>query len=375
MNTGDPAAGEPSPGLVPGRPSAPGGPPVSGGPSVSGRAPVPEPIGAADPRARRYAADIVRLHERLRYGQLPAELTGNPLSLIEDAHGALVTVTGLDSQFPARYLRGILGFRLAQYLGLSWISADAVHRTAAFHEPLPHARPTRAVENIHTVTLCGRTGRIRGYVGLACSADAESLPLDSPRRTPFPTEAAHGVDLLGRYARPGLGTHQAFEFKRFLRDQTLPRGEQYERVPWHLMLGVGEAMIALGDRVRVVLGDAKEHVALRHLRLAGFDLHVVEGTSPSLSPSDPMAPIYHQEVVAKPFVAPVPTDVRWYREAVRSYLDGTGDLASRQALVAALAERKRTTTGTSPGPSPSPSPSSPPPPPPPPPSSEEGHRT
>lgn len=312
--------------------------PVVGG-ATSRPSSAPEPADPPGLRARRYAVDIIRLHERLSYRRLPAELMGDPLSLIEDPHRGLVTVTARDSQFPNRYLKGILGFRLAQYLRLSWISADCVHRTAAFHEPLLHAP---AVENIHTVTLCRRTWKIRGYVGLACSEDAENRPLDSPHRTPFPTEAAHGVDLLGQYARPGLGTHQAFEFKRFLRDQTMPRGAQHASVPWHLMLGMGEALIGLGDTVRIVLGDAKEHVALRHLRLAGFDLHVVEGTSPRLSESDPMSPIYQQTVVARPFVAPVPSDLPWYREVVRSYLDGTSDLTSPQALVTTLAARKKT---------------------------------
>lgn len=296
---------------------------------------------SADPtgsRALRYVADIIELHERLSYRRLPAEIAGPPLYYAEDAQSGLLTLTARDSQFPARYLRGILGFRLAQYLRLSWISADLVYRTAAFHEPLPRAGET---ESIHTVTLCSRTGRIRGYVGLSCSSDAVSMPLDSARRTLFPTEAAHGVDLLGPYARPGLGTHQVFELKRFLRDQSMPLGIQRDRVPWHLMLGMGEAMIQLGDAIGMVLGDAKEHVALRHLRLAGFDLHVVEDTSPSLPPSDPLAPIYHQGVVAKPFVAPVPADLAWYRDVVRSYMDGTSDLTSYHEMVARLAARRQ----------------------------------
>ncbi|MER7727198.1 hypothetical protein [Streptomyces sp. NPDC096323] len=300
---------------------------------------------SADPtgsRALRYVADIIELHERLSYRQLPAEIDGAPLNYAEDEQSGLITVTARDSQFPARYLRGILGFRLAQYLRLSWISADRVYRTAAYHEPLP--RPG-GIESIHTVTLCSRTGRIRGYVGLSCSSDAMSLPLDSSRRTPFPTEVAHGVDLLAPYARPGLGTHQVFEIKRFLRDQAMPLGIQHDRVPWHLMLGMGDAMIQLGDAIRLVLGDAKEHVALRHLRLGGFDLRVIEDTSPSLPASDPLAPIYHQGIVAKPFVAPVPDDLPWYRDVIRSYLDGTSDLTSHHDMVARLAGRRRKTDG------------------------------
>ncbi|GGY91348.1 hypothetical protein [Streptomyces nitrosporeus] len=308
----------------------------------AGRTTVPTSADPVGSRALRYVADIIELHERLSYRQLPAEITGTPIYHAQDPHSGLVTLTARDSQFPTRYLRGILGFRLAQYLRLSWISADLVYRTAAYHEPLP--RPG-GLESIHTVTLCSRTGRIRGYVGLSCSTDAVSLPLDSPRRALFPTETAHGIDLLGQYARPGLGTHQAFELKRFLRDQAMPLGIQHDRVPWHLMLGMGEAMVQLGDSIRLVLGDAKEHVALRHLRLAGFDLRVVEGTDPSLPPSDPLAPIYRQDVLAKPFVAPVPDDLPWYADVVRSYLDGTSDLTSYHAMVARLAARRQRTDG------------------------------
>ncbi|MGW0608883.1 hypothetical protein [Streptomyces sp. NPDC002644] len=301
------------------------------------RAPLPASADSTAPRALRYVADIVELHERLSYRKLPEEIIGAPLHHAVDTHSQLVTLTARDSQFPARYLRGILGFRLAQYLRLSWISADRVYRTAAYHEPLP--RPG-GVESIHTITLCARTGKVRGYVGLSCSPDEISLPLDSPRRTRFPTETAHGVDLLAAFARPGLGSHQVFELKRFLRDQSMPRGIQHERVPWHLMLGMGEGMLRLGEAVRVVLGDAKEHVALRHLRLAGFDLRVLDDTSPSLPPSDPLAPIYRQQVIAKPFVAFVPSDMPWYRDVVHSYLKGTSDLTSYQELVARLRSRR-----------------------------------
>ncbi|MEU0301385.1 hypothetical protein ABZ252_18230 [Streptomyces sp. NPDC006175] len=316
--------------------------PLAGGDGPA-RTTIPTSADPAGSRALRYVADIIELHERLSYRQLPAEISGTPLYHAEDVHSGLITLTARDSQIPARYLRGILGFRLAQYLRLSWISADLVYRTAAYHEPLP--RPGQ-MESIHTVTLCSRTGRIRGYVGLSCSADPVSLPLDSPRRALFPTEAAHGIDLLGQYARLGLGTHQVFELKRFLRDQSMPLGIQHDRVPWHLMLGMGEAMIQLDDSIRLVLGDAKEHVALRHLRLAGFDLHVVEDTSPSLPSSDPLAPIYHQGVLAKPFVAPVPRDLPWYRDVVRSYMDGSSDLTSYHEMVARLAGRRQAVGGS-----------------------------
>ena len=68
---------------------------------------------------RRFADDIVKLHGRLSFRQLPDAIVGDPLYLSEDFGDGLVTITFSDGQIPARYMKGVLGFRLAQYLKLA----------------------------------------------------------------------------------------------------------------------------------------------------------------------------------------------------------------------------------------------------------------
>ncbi|MBC3840831.1 hypothetical protein GXW82_12695 [Streptacidiphilus sp. 4-A2] len=204
---------------------------------------------------------------------------GEPLHRHEHGDG-LVTIAVRDSQLPLRYLRGVLGFRLSQYLRLGWICPALVQQRALYHEP---ARPPYGVEDVHIITLGQADGRILGYVGLSGSYDQVPLALDAPDRPRLTTETAHQVDLLRRYAGPGLDTHRVFEVKRFLRNLDMERGTQASLVPWHIVLGFGRSLLALGGPQRRVLavGDAKEQVAIRHLLLMGLDLEVVGAPRPA----------------------------------------------------------------------------------------------
>jgi hypothetical protein len=291
------------------------------------------PCPAAD-LVQRFADDVVRLHGQLSFRRLPDAIKGEPLYFSDDIGDGLITMTVCDSQIPARYLKGVLGFRLAQYLRLGLISNELVYQGALFHEP--NASSERAVENIHTVTLDAETGRILGYIGLVCSLDPESMPLDSPRRSRFPAESAHHVDIISRFAEPGLGSHQVYEIKRFVCDLSMERGGQRARVPWHLILGLGSGVVNLGDKVRIVLGDSKESGALRHIRLLGMDPVVIDQTTPSLPKSELMWPSYTQKVLAKPFAAPVPDHAPHVLALLRASLRGDVGPTSERGLLAEL---------------------------------------
>lgn len=279
---------------------------------------------AVAPAVRRYVADIVRLHADLDFRRLPDEVIGEPLHLRRDERFGLITLTVTDDQLPLRYLNGVLGFRMVQYLQLGWMSDRLVYQNAMFRETVDHPD---GVQNLHTITLSCDTGRICGYIGLACSKDPEPLPLEHAGRYRFPTEAAHNIDLVSRYAAPGVTTHQIFEFKRFIRDVTMAPGQTADVVPWQLLMSLGKSLVRLGDRAKIVLGDAKEHRALRHFRLTGFDVHVETGTSPRLPESDVMAPIYDQKIVAVPFIAPIPADLDDFMEVIRETLDEDGQVS------------------------------------------------
>ncbi|WP_307130318.1 hypothetical protein [Streptomyces aurantiacus] len=287
----------------------------------------------------RYISDIVRLHSNLDFRSLPDHVVGDPLYYGYDPRDELITLTVEDDQIAPRYLNGIMGFRLVQYLRLGWVSPQLVFQRAVFRETVRHPQ---GVQNVHTVSLCTRTGRIRGYISLGCSQDPLSMPLDHPDRCRFSTEAAHNIDLLSRFAADGTGTHQAFEIKRFVRDLNLPPGPGTERVSWHLLLGLGRAISQAGDRIQVLLGDAKENVAIRHFRLTGFDLQIDRGTTPRLPETDLMAPIYHQAVTAVPFVARVHADLGDYMDLIGSYLsDGPAAMTLPEMVAAMTARRSR----------------------------------
>lgn len=286
---------------------------------------------------QRFVQDVIRLHERLRFSGLPDSVDGDPVHHHESGDG-LITIGVRTSQLPHRYVLGIYGFRLAQYMRLGFVCRRLAHRHALFHEPLP---PTIGVDDVHVLTLCARTGRITGYAGLAGARDPAPLPLDAPHRTRRSVERDHHVDLLSCYAAEGWTTHDVFEAKRLVRDQAMPRGDLAARVPWHLLMGWGRCLLALGGPRRrvLVVGDAKESGSLRHLRAMGLDLTVVEGTAPSLPRSDLLWPIFETAEQAKPFVGRLPATFAEDMTVIEAFLAEPVGAAPVGALLTRLAAR------------------------------------
>lgn len=282
---------------------------------------------------QRYIRDVIEVNDRLSFARLPEVISGEPLYLGTGTEDDLITLTVRDRQLPSRYRKGILGFRLAQYLRLGWISNDLVYQRALYCEP---ESGMHVVDDIHTVTMRRSTGRIVGYIGLVGSLDPQPLPLDSPYRSRFPTEVSHHVDVVSRFAGPGLTSHQVFEIKRFVRVQAGEDGPWRARVPWHLIHGLGSAVLGMGGTVRMLLGDSKEHGALRHFRMIGFDPVVIDGTTPSLPCTELMWPSYTQAVNAKPFAALIPNEFPGWIAGMGSALLSETGLASDRALLAAL---------------------------------------
>ncbi len=191
-------------------------------------------------------------------------------------------------------------FRLAEFLRIGLMDVGLARREAMQREPLDGS-------SVHALTF-DAGGRLLGYLALVGSYDPVPLALDDPGRALFPVEVAHHVDLVSRFATPALDTHGVHEIKRFVRAGGIPPGTLRDRVPWHLILGLGRTVVALRN-ADLLIGDSREGGALRHFRLLGFDPLVLQDTVPSLPRTALMWPSYELETTARPFAGLLPDDV------------------------------------------------------------------
>jgi len=291
----------------------------------------PDPDGSTPSRhvAERYARDVLALHDNLSFrGLLGAATAARSVHRAVRPDG-LVTLALRSDDLDPRQLMGLHGFRLAQYLRLGWACREVVHDRAMFCEP-PHAA---SPDDLHVLTLSG-TGRILGYVALVGSGDPAPTLMSDPARRRFPVEVAHDLDLPALVPLPAdLLTSDVRELKRFVHDQSLADRALRLRITFELLLGAGSALLRTDPPVRLFVGDVEEHVALRHLVLAGLDVRLVEGTAPVLPNSDYLHLAYVKRAAVKPFVAELPTP----GELARRIAELEGVLAAPDLFAAATA--------------------------------------
>jgi hypothetical protein len=251
------------------------------------------------PHSKRYADDILALHDRLNFRSL---LSLPPQECAYQARRAdgLLTLGLRTDQLDHRHLLALQGFRLAQYLKLGWICQDLIAARGMFCEPSYGV----GEDDLHMVTV-SPTGEILGFLGLAASADPEGVELRDPKRWRFPVERAHGVDLADHIGEGTVHSRQVRELKRFVHRRSMTDPELRMRVTLELLLAAAH-LIGQLPSTRWVVGDLEEQVALRHLVLVGLDVRLIEGTSPHLAGRDYLHPAYTKRGPVKPFIAAVP---------------------------------------------------------------------
>jgi hypothetical protein len=253
--------------------------------------------------SRRFTQDIIAMQDELSYRRLIDHLPVADLPHLAVRGDGLVTVGVRTEQLPYRYVLGMQGFRLAQYLKLGWACEQTAHGSALFCEPVCALHP----DDVHIMTLNGQTGRILGYVSLTTSGDPQPRHPMAADRARFPVEMAHGINVFDHVpALDGVLTNQVRELKRFVHSRTLTDKAQRLRVTLELLLGAGRALTRIEPTVRTVVGDVEEKVALRHLLLAGLDVQLIEQTRPHLPNTDLLHLAYTRRGEVKPFVAHIP---------------------------------------------------------------------
>ncbi|MEU6561300.1 hypothetical protein [Nocardia nova] len=278
---------------------------------------------------QRYVSDICRMQDRLRYRGLPAELATVEGVHVTDRHG-VTTVVARTSDIPHRYLLGIAGFRLSQYVRVGFMSAEMAARDALFCEPLNTMNP----DDWHVVCLDSDTGEMLGYVELASNGGpAESVR--SKQRRLFPVEEVHGIDIFETVGAPAdLNTENVREVKRMMHAETMSDRRLRYRVSIELILGLQWVCESTTPRVRAVIGDAEAHVALRHIVTVGLNPTVVGGTTPRLPAGHLLHPCYEIRELVEPFYGEVPADIGLRREVAEKVVSDPNILANLRLLVA-----------------------------------------
>jgi hypothetical protein len=257
-----------------------------------------------DRARRRYVQDILRMHSRLSFHRMAAELHKNNALLYRSDHGqGLVTIAAHTTSIPDRYLMGLAGFRLSEYLQAGFASETVVFDRSLFCEPIRKFHDT----DTHVITTEAASGRILGYVALAHSKDPEPRLLADAERLLFPCEEAHAMRLQAVLPDAAdLETHQIREVKRLVHAHNVTDRALRLRITLELLAGITMAVHAEGGSTRLLVGDVEEHVALRHLVLLGLEVHLLTGTTPALSRQDLMYPMYVTREKVLPFYAWIP---------------------------------------------------------------------
>lgn len=208
------------------------------------------------------------------------------------------------ADLPRRYQLAICQFRFAQFMHLNWLNMNTAMNHGGFCEPGCHSR----TKDLHVLAL-GPDGRLEGYVTAVPSDDAVPTGLRDPHRSLFAVEATHKVRVLDRIpTRVTDNTHEIWEIKRLLHRQDLTGSSTDRlRLSVELLLGLFTSLAAMRPAAAWIVGDAEENVAIRHLRMTTRDVIVIDGTTPTLSPSDLYAPAYERRDGVKPFLGRVPS--------------------------------------------------------------------
>jgi hypothetical protein len=254
---------------------------------------------------RRYVSDVIALHDRISLRGLASQVRPDSVLYQARRDDGLVVMAVRHDGIPERYLLGIHGFRLAQYLRLQFASERIAFDRALFAEPAG-----RHANEIHVIALDEPSGTILRYVSLAGTPDPVPMHPRDPDRTLFPCEVVHGVNLFDHVqVDEEIDTSQIWEIKRLVHRGTDTGGLVARlRLTLELMLGFYTALSRVDPPVRVIIGDGEERVAIARLLRSLRDITVVEGTTPSVPEDDLLYPRYafaSREVV-KAFVVRVP---------------------------------------------------------------------
>jgi hypothetical protein len=249
----------------------------------------------------RYIADVQDINARMSLRGLAGRIEPASLLYLARRPDGLVVLAAHARGIPQRYLLGIGSFRLAEYLRLRYADDEVAYARALFAEPA-----TGHGNEIHVLAMDEASGAIYRYMSLVGSADAEPMGLLDPRRTAFPCELAHRTNVFAHVPLSDVDTSNVWEAKRLVQRGGATGLGARLRLTLELMLGFYTALGRITPTAKVLVGDGEEGVAITRLVRSLREVHVLEGTEPSLPEGDLMRGLYTQRESVKAFVARAP---------------------------------------------------------------------
>jgi Cyclic nucleotide-binding domain len=244
-----------------------------------------------DASADAYIAGIVAAAAEIRLPSLFAKARQDAIFSVPDRQGIAVTALKTTS-LSEEELVALMRFRLAQYVEVNFVDANAIYERRLDHEPLDGVYP----DDIHLVAGSVEDGEILCYATMKAPPQAPpGTTLRTQDRPLFPVEKVHGFGIYNRLPiLPDLPITQIRELGRFVKNQRY-HGVEDKSVRGPVEVGVAMFRIVaetLAFELSGVIGDLEEAVAKQNIDFFHVPLVVMHGTMPVESEDSWLFPRY-----------------------------------------------------------------------------------
>jgi hypothetical protein len=194
-------------------------------------------------------------------------------------------------------------YRLAQYVTIGFVDAQATYERGMDYEPLDFIGP----EDIHFIATSSATGEILCYCSFWSLPDPQSVAADTTllahERPLFPVEENFGWGIYNKLEiLPFLPISGIFEMKRFVKNQSLNALDELGiRAPVEVGIAIVETLTGpLRLQAVAMVGSIEEGVAKHNLEYFHIPLVLIHGSMPIAEDTDYLLP-HFRDVESFPF--------------------------------------------------------------------------
>jgi cyclic nucleotide-binding protein len=247
-----------------------------------------------DPKVDGYVGELITRAAEARLPQLFSD-TRDAIYRLE-RNGVTVLAVPTPALSEAE-LKGIMAYRLAQYLVVHFVDARMIYEAQMEHEPIAKVAPN----DIHFLAGSTETGEILCYATLEGGPEFQpGATLRTLDRPLFPAEQVHGWGIFNHLMiLPDLPLNRIRELGRFVKNQRLHTFDLLGiRGPVEIGVALFKTLAGpLRMEVEALVGDLEEGVARQNLDFFHVPLVVIHGTVPYEADASYFFPRYQYSTV------------------------------------------------------------------------------